>query len=690
VYVVATAGHVDHGKSTLVRALTGTDPDRLEEERRRGLTIALGYCWTDLPGVGEVAFVDVPGHERFISTMLAGVGPVPAVLFVVAADDDWMPQAAEHLAALDAFGVEHAVVAVTRADLADPLPAMERAAAELGRTSMRGAPVIPVSGATGDGLPELRAALASMTATLAAPAPDSDVRLWVDRRFTISGAGTVVTGTLPAGTIAVGDRLAAGEELVRVRGIEALGQPREQVAGVARVALSLGSKVPDALRRDSVLVSPDAWHWTTTVDVILHPAHAPAGFLSAGPTGSGPATPGRAGLVLHVGAVAETVHFRPLGETHGRVLLGRPLPLRVGDRAILRDPGSRRLWGITVVDPVPPPLVRRGSAARRAADLKDTDGTPDAAAEVRRRGIVRASLLRHIGVNPNTPDAASTADAGNTGGAASTGDTGNTGDVAGTGDAGNTGDVAGTGDAGNTGNAAGTSDTGNTGDAAGAGDTGNPPDAAGTGDAASTGDTAGDAGGVVRAGDWLVGADQAVSLRARLAEAVRAHGERHPLDPGLPVRAAAVALGLPSAQIVAALVSDPLRLSAGQIFPAADAGLPAELLDAIAEIVQELRDHPFKAPEADRLRAAGLDRKSLAAAERAGLLMRLTENVVLLPGAEEDAARRLTELPQPFTTGDARRRLDSSRRVVIPLLERLDHLGLTHRLPDDRRHVRPK
>jgi selenocysteine-specific elongation factor len=115
VHVIATAGHVDHGKSTLVKALTGSDPDRLEEERRRGLSIQLGYCWTSLPGAGEVAFVDVPGHERFVSTMLAGIGPVPAVLLVVAADDPWMPQAAEHLAALDALGVRHGVVAVTRA-----------------------------------------------------------------------------------------------------------------------------------------------------------------------------------------------------------------------------------------------------------------------------------------------------------------------------------------------------------------------------------------------------------------------------------------------------------------------------------------------------------------------------------------------------------------------------------------------
>ena len=125
-HVVATAGHVDHGKSALVRALTGTDPDRLEEEHRRGLSIQLGYAWTSLPRAGDVAFVDVPGHERFITTMLAGIGPVPAVLFVVAADDPWMPQAAEHLAALDALRVEHGIVAVTRSEIREPRSASPR------------------------------------------------------------------------------------------------------------------------------------------------------------------------------------------------------------------------------------------------------------------------------------------------------------------------------------------------------------------------------------------------------------------------------------------------------------------------------------------------------------------------------------------------------------------------------------
>src|SRR5699024_3218795 len=156
-HVVATAGHVDHRKSALVAALTGTDPDRLREERARGLPIPLGYARTVLAGAGEVAFVDVPGHERFIATALSGLGPVPAVLFGVAADDPWMPQAAEHLAALDALDVRHGVLAVTRADLADPAPARDQALAELAGTSLAGVPAVTVSARTGEGLAELRA-----------------------------------------------------------------------------------------------------------------------------------------------------------------------------------------------------------------------------------------------------------------------------------------------------------------------------------------------------------------------------------------------------------------------------------------------------------------------------------------------------------------------------------------------------
>ena len=377
-HVVATAGHVDHGKSTLVEALTGTHPDRLEEERRRGLTIELGYCWTEWADVGEVAFVDVPGHERFLTTMLAGVGPVPAALLVVAADDPWMPQAAEHLAALDALGVRHGVVAVTRSDLADPGPAAARAAAEVARTGLAGAPVVAVSGRTGVGLEELRGALSAMLAALPVPDPSADVRLWVDRRFTVRGSGTVVTGTLPAGTVRPGDTLALGDEAVRVRGVQGLGRDRSEARGVARVALNVAGRL-DGLDRGSVLVTPDAWHHTRVVDVRLGGPDRP------------PAAP-----VLHVGAAAVPTHCRPLGADLVRLTLERPLPLRIGDRAVLRDPGRRVLWRVDVLDPDPPRLRRRGAAVRRARQL--ADGAPGLAGELERRGLLHVDRLRRLGI----------------------------------------------------------------------------------------------------------------------------------------------------------------------------------------------------------------------------------------------------------------------------------------------------
>lgn len=378
-HVVATAGHVDHGKSTLVRALTGTDPDRLEEERRRGLSIELGYAWTDLPGAGEVAFVDVPGHQRFLATTLAGVGPVPVALLVVAADDPWMPQAAEHLAALDALGVRHGVVVVTRSDLADPAPALHRARAEVDRTGLAGAPAVAVSGRTGAGLEELRRTLADVLGRLPEPDPGADVRLWVDRRFHIRGSGTVVTGTLPAGTVAVGDMLALldGAE-VRVRGLEALGRPRERMSGVARVALDLGGRAPEGIARGTALLTPGAFLGTTAVDAVLRGE------------GRVPERP-----ILHLGSASSAVHARPLGKDFYRLTLDTALPLRVGDRAILRDPGSRTLWGATVLDPQPPALGRRGAAAARAAALAAHDGT--AAAEITTRGLVRRGQLRRMG-----------------------------------------------------------------------------------------------------------------------------------------------------------------------------------------------------------------------------------------------------------------------------------------------------
>ncbi|MFC5142089.1 selenocysteine-specific translation elongation factor [Actinomycetospora rhizophila] len=402
--VVATAGHVDHGKSTLVRALTGMEPDRWAEERRRGMTIDLGFAWTTLPGLPEpVAFVDVPGHERFVTQMLAGVGPVPATMFVVAADSGWMPQSTEHLDALDALGVRDGLLVVTRSDLADPELARDEALEHLGESSLGRLPAVCVSGATGSGLPELRSALSALVAGLPAPDLDADVRLWVDRAFTVRGAGTVVTGTLGAGTIRVGDELALGARTVTVRGLQALGESVDPVCAVARVALNLRGVGLDEIGRGDALTTPGKWLRGDVIDVRVGP-----------PRGSDVAADLPQQVMLHVGSAAVAARVRPLPSEPGatrlvRLTLHEPLPLRPGDHALLRDPGAHRvLGGVTVLDVRPPSLRRRGAARVRAGELATTEGVPDAHGELARRRLMRRDDLVALGasVPDDVPSAA--------------------------------------------------------------------------------------------------------------------------------------------------------------------------------------------------------------------------------------------------------------------------------------------
>jgi len=418
-HVIATAGHVDHGKSTLVRALTGMEPDRWAEERRRGMTIDLGYAWLTLPAgrdgqPGEtLAFVDVPGHERFVANMLAGLGPVPAVMFVVAADGGWMPQSAEHLAAVNALGVRHGILVVTRADLADPAPATARARAEIAGSSLGAVESAAVSAVTGQGMDDVRAALARLAAALLTSPQGNQaaqVRLWIDRSFTIRGAGTVVTGTLPAGTLRNGQELllTPSGRAVRIRGLEALGEPAETVTGVARVAVNLRGVPADLPERGMALVHPERWTLTSEFDLRVS-------LQAAGPLPKFPPA-----LQLHVGSARAQARVRVLGsaprqpgggepvdEVYLRVRLREPLPLHAGDRVILRDPGAAGLaiYGGRVLDPFPPPLTRRGAAAAAASELSAWPDIPGAADLLRRHKLVRAAQLTAAGV-PDGPEPA--------------------------------------------------------------------------------------------------------------------------------------------------------------------------------------------------------------------------------------------------------------------------------------------
>jgi selenocysteine-specific elongation factor len=657
VHVIATAGHVDHGKSMLVRALTGMEPDRWEAEQRRGMTIDLGFAWMTLPSGEEIAFVDVPGHERFITNMLAGAGPAPGVLFVVAADEGWMPQSAEHLAALDALGVRNGLLVVTRADLADPAPALAQAKLKIADTSLGEVEAVGVSALTGQGLPELTAALGRLVARLPQPDPGGSVRLWLDRVFAIKGSGTVVTGTLQAGTVRTGDELVLTPAMrpLRVRGVQSLGAPAAQVSGVARVALNLRGISARELGRGMALVHAGRWTLASVIDVRLThlpPGHQPSGTMRL---------PSR--LTLHIGAARAVARVRMLGGRAARLSLDHPLPLHVGDRVLLRDPGAaadraigRPVFGATVLDVSPPRLRGNGAAAAAERELASWPEPPTAPDLLRRHRLLRASAASAMGLSDLPPPVS---------------------------------------------------------------------------------------------GEWLTDPAHWQRLRQRLAAAVAAHAARDPLAAGLPLDAARAELGLPDRGLVEALVArrpaggtsqdngtsqagtsqadgtGELMIASGGYLrratvvedgaqrtghagrpegagPVAAPGrrptdgaaqvprsdLPARVADAVQVVLADLADAPFSAPDAERMRELGLDPRAAAAAERAGLLLRLPGNVLLAPDAPDRAARILAGLPQPFTAAEARKALQTSRRVVIPLLEWLDRNGITKRLADDRRTMR--
>jgi selenocysteine-specific elongation factor len=396
-YVVATAGHVDHGKSTLVRALTGMEPDRWAEERRRGLTIDLGFAWVTLPSGREVAFVDVPGHERFLGNMLAGVGPVRMVCFVVAADEGWSVQSSDHRDAVAALGIEHGIVVITRADRASDggAAAAAQARGELQGTGLAHAPVVVVSAVTGDGMDDLRAALDGVLAALPAPDPDARVRLWLDRSFSITGSGTVVTGTLAAGSAARGERfevVGPGRDPlgVTVRGLQSRGRAHDRLSAVDRVALNLRGVTTDQVGRGDALVTPGAWPLTAELDVRRM---AGADFDRVPEH-----------VTVHVGTAAVPARVRVFDADHARLTLDTALPLAVGDRLLLREPGGHRvLGGAHVLDPEPPRLRRRGDGRRRGEALARMTLGGDVVARVARSGAVPEELLRRLGLVGDDP-----------------------------------------------------------------------------------------------------------------------------------------------------------------------------------------------------------------------------------------------------------------------------------------------
>jgi selenocysteine-specific elongation factor len=371
--IVGTAGHIDHGKTTLVKALTGVDTDRLPEEKKRGISIELGYAYLDLPGVEErIGFIDVPGHERLVHTMLAGATGIDAALLLVAADDGVMPQTREHLAVLSLLGVTRGAVAVTKCDRADAARVQAvcaEAAALLQPTPLAGAPVLAVSAHSGDGLTALRGWLASAAAQ-AAPARDEDAafRLAVDRGFTLDGVGTVVTGTVHAGRVAIGDELVLvpGTRRARVRSLHAQNRPVAEARAGQRCAIALAGIGRDEVQRGQWLVAPAAALSTERLDAELALWHAEAKPLRSG-------TP----VHVHVGAASvpgsvavldEPALLAPGATARVQLVLQRPIGAWHGDRVVLRDASATRtIAGGRVLDPFAPVRYRR--TPQRLAEL---------------------------------------------------------------------------------------------------------------------------------------------------------------------------------------------------------------------------------------------------------------------------------------------------------------------------------
>ncbi len=368
--VIATAGHAGHGKSALVRALTGMDPRPPEPQRPLGPAAELGFAWMTLASGGQLAFVDVPGHERLLPSMIAGVAPVPAVIFVVAADQGWRSQSAEHLAVLGALGIRRGVLAVTRADLADPGPALALGAERIA-ASLDEAEAVAVSAVTGEGLPDLAAALARLAGSLPVPDAGAPVRIWVDGTYT--GTGTVVTGTLPAGTVRTGDELVISPSMrpVRVRDIQSLGEPAAELAGPARAAFSLGGASHEHLGQGMALVHPGRWTLTDVIDLRV--------MMPGSPGSAHPPRLPRA-VTLHTGAARPMARVRQMGSTMDRLTVREPVPLHVGDRVL-------------------PPLARRGAGASATRELATWPDAPTAADLLRRHGLLRASALLTMGVS---------------------------------------------------------------------------------------------------------------------------------------------------------------------------------------------------------------------------------------------------------------------------------------------------
>ena len=368
--IVGTAGHIDHGKSSLVRTLTGVDTDRLKEEKARGISIDLGFAYTPTPNGDVLGFVDVPGHEKFVHTMLAGAAGVDFVLLVVAADDGIMPQTREHLAILELLGLDRGIVALTKCDMVSPerlAEATTQIENLLATSPLAGAEIVPVSSVTGQGVDHLRRLLFEASQTMPARADQRAFRFAVDRSFTLSGAGTIVTGIVLSGQVAVGDRVVVSPSgrAARIRSIHAQNRAAERGRAGERCALNLGGEdiSKDAIERGDFVLAGELHAPTDRIDVSFR-------LLASEKKSVGQWTPIR----LHHAASDVAARLVLLGdepitpgdEVFAQLVLEKPIAAAAGDRFVARDTTAQRTIGGGVLVDLRPPTRKRRTPERRA------------------------------------------------------------------------------------------------------------------------------------------------------------------------------------------------------------------------------------------------------------------------------------------------------------------------------------
>jgi selenocysteine-specific elongation factor len=651
-FMVTTAGHVDHGKSALVQALTGVHPDRLPEEKARGMTIDLGFgslCVATAapdPMTFDLGIIDVPGHEDFVGNMVAGVGAVDLALLVVAADDGWMPQTEEHLQILCYLGVPRAVVPLTKIDLAGD--SVEKAIAAI-REQLRGcpfenAPIVPVSVAEGRGLEELKTAMATVLVTAPPPRDVGKPRLAVDRAFTVRGVGTVVTGTLIGGCFRIAQAVLVrpGGKAARIRGIQSHGQALDCAVPGTRTALNLsdialaskdrGPWLHKGIRRGDVVTVPELGELSDTCDVLLRRS---ARLLAGSSAAARPVRNGSR-IRLHLGTayvsarvfLADRAQLGPGEQCPAQFRFDSPGFGFAGDRFVIRDDaGQVTLAGGVILDPeASRKTFRRLAQQKYLREIADrfspADAAPVLAARIERDGAVgRSSLVKKF-----------------------------------------------------------------------------PFSAAETAAALAR---LSKAGKIVLTEELAIESFHWHSLRARAAELIDAHHRTHPEEPGLPISQLRTALAAPLRaphlfEVLLQSLHSPVRSGGAAEFVQAGSALrrtshcptlPPELQSAGARIRAALASKPFEPPSRKELAPNQAAQEALRFLLHTGQAVELNPEVVIAAEHYERAIQVVTDYLLQHgrgTLSQLRQVLGASRRIAIPLLEKFDRAGITAREGDER------